>query len=52
MYEGDWKNNKKDGKGAFYLKNGDQGIGNFKNNKPIGIFALKRKNGKVKALNY
>ena len=30
-YEGDWKNDKKEGKGIYYYKNGDREMGDFSN---------------------
>ena len=35
-YEGDWKNNKKEGKGIYYYNNGDRYEGNFINDKYDG----------------
>ena len=31
-YEGEWKDDKTDGKGVFYYKNGDKYIGEYVNN--------------------
>ena len=36
-YEGDWINNKKEGKGIYYYNNGDREIGDWKNDKEIGL---------------
>ena len=30
-YEGDWKNNLKDGKGIYYYSNGDREMGDYSN---------------------
>ena len=36
VYEGDWKYNKKDGEGIYYLNNDNRYIGHFKNDKKEG----------------
>ena len=35
-YEGEFKNNKREGKGVIYYKNGDREIGDFLNGDGIG----------------
>ena len=51
-YEGDEKNGRRKGKGAYYYHNGDCEIGNWQDDKKIGTFAYLTKNGEVKAKNY
>ena len=36
VYEGDFKNDKYEGKGIFYFNNGDRQMGDFLNDKRIG----------------
>ena len=35
-YEGDWKNDNKEGKGIYYYNNGDREKGNYSNDKKVG----------------
>ena len=46
-YEGDYKNNKREGKGIFYWNNGNRYEGDFINDKFEGNGILYYKNGKV-----
>ena len=39
-YEGEFKNNKREGKGIMYYSNGDREFGNYKNDKPKGKHAI------------
>ena len=39
-YEGEFKNNKREGKGIMYHSNGDREFGNYKNDKPKGKHAI------------
>ena len=41
MYEGSWKNNKRDGKGVYKWSNGDVYDGDWKDNRPNGQGTLK-----------
>ena len=51
-YEGDWKNDRREGKGVYYRNNGDREIGDFYNGKAIGKFVMLTRDGKVKTNNY
>ena len=51
-YEGDFRNEKKEGKGIFYFHNGDRAMGDFYNDKPIGKHVALTRNGEVKINNY
>ena len=46
-YEGDWNNNKKEGKGVYFHRNGDREMGNYLDGKAIGKYAILRANGDV-----
>ena len=46
-YEGDYKNDKRDGKGIYYYANGDREMGDYHNDNPIGRHAKLTKNGKI-----
>ena len=46
-YLGDFKNNKKHGKGTYFWKNGNKYIGEWKNDKLHGTGTLTYKNGKI-----
>ena len=46
-YEGDWKNDKREGKGIYIFNNGDREMGDYLNGKPIGIHALFKANGEI-----
>ena len=48
-YEGDFKNEIKEGKGIFYYNNGDREMGNYLNGLQIGTHAKLLANGKVKS---
>ena len=50
-YEGDWKNDKKEGKGIYYFKNGNREMGDWKDGKEIGKHVILKKNGEVKEEN-
>ena len=51
-YEGDWKNDNKEGKGIYYYNNGDRMMGDYSNDKPIGKHVKLTKNGEIKENNY
>ena len=51
-YEGDWKDNKYEGKGIYYYNNGYRSMGNYYNDNPIGKHAMLTRNGEVKVNNY
>ena len=51
-YEGDWRNDKKEGKGIYYFFNGDRIMGDYSNNKPIGKHVVLTENVEVKIKNY
>ena len=51
-YEGDWKNDKMEGKGIHYYKNGDRVMGDYSNDKFIGKHVTLTKDGEVKIQNY
>ena len=51
-YEGDFKNNKREGKGIMYYNNGDREMGDYLNDKPIGIHAKLLYNGIVESFNH
>ena len=46
-FEGDWNDNKKEGKGILYLSNGDRIVGDYLNDKCIGKHVLFLKNGEI-----
>ena len=50
-YEGDFRNNKKEGKGIYYY-HGDRMMGNYYNGKEIGKHVTLTRNGEVKINNY
>ena len=51
-YEGDFKNDNREGKGIYYYKDGDREIGDFNNDMPIVKFAILRANGEVTSTFY
>ena len=51
-YEGEWRNNKREGKGIYYYNNGDREMGDYSNDKRIGKHVTLTKNGEVKTNNY
>ena len=51
-YEGEWKNNLKEGKGIFYFNNGDRRMGDYKNDKETVKHIRLTKNGEVKTESY
>ena len=51
-YEGDNRNDKKEGKGIYYYNNGDREMGDYYNSKEIGKHAMLTSNGEVKINNY
>ena len=51
-YEGDFKNDKKDGKGIFYYNNGDREMGDYLNGKKIGKHIILRKDGRTEINEY
>ena len=52
MFEGDFKNDKKEGKGIFYFNDGDRRMGDYSNDKKIGKHIRLTKDGEVKIKNY
>ena len=52
IYEGEWRNDKKEGKGIYYFSNGDRGMGDYYNDDPIGKHVKLTKNGDVKIENW
>ena len=52
MYEGDWKNNKREGKGIMYWNDGDREMGDYLNGKEIGKHILFKVNGEIIQNNY
>ena len=52
IYEGDWKNNRKEGKGLFYYNNGDRQMGDFSNNNPIGKHVILHSNNEITFKNF
>ena len=51
-YEGDWKDDKREGKGVYYYFNGDREMGDYLDNKEIGTHAVLKANGKVSSNTY
>ena len=51
-YEGDFRSNKKEGKGIFYYASGDREMGDWFNDKAIGKNITLTKNGEVQIDNY
>ena len=51
-YEGDCRNDKREGKGIYYYANGDRQMGDYSNNKPIGKHVRLTRNWEVKIENY
>ena len=51
-YDGDWKGDKKQGKGVYYYRNGDRRMGNYLNDKPIGKHVLLTKDGEVQTIDF
>ena len=47
-YDGEWKNDKREGKGILYYENGDREMGDFLNNNPKGKHVTLTSNGEVK----
>ena len=50
-YEGDWRNNKREGKGIYYYNNGNREIGDYLDNKEIGTHVVLKANSKVSSKN-
>ena len=50
-YEGDLRNDKKEGKGIYYY-HGDRSMGDYYNNKQVGKHVMLTNNGEVKINNY
>jgi len=46
-YEGDVRNDKREGKGIFYYNNGDRRMGDYFNDKPKGNQVILTKNWKI-----
>ena len=51
-YEGDWRNDKAEGKGIYYYNNGDRMMGDYYNDNRIGKHVMLTRNGEVKTYNY
>ena len=51
-YEGEFKNDKKNGKGVYYYKNGDREMGDYLNGKKIGKHIILRKDGSTEIKEY
>ena len=51
-YEGDSKNNKRDGQGFYYWNDGDRTVGNFANDQSVGLHAILLSNGHVVEKNF
>ena len=51
-YEGDFKNDKREGKGIFYYANGNREMGDYHNDKRIGRHAKLTKNGEILSKDY
>ena len=51
-YEGDYINDKGEGKAIFYYNNGDREMGDYSNNKQIGKHVKLLSNGEVKTKYY
>ena len=51
-YEGDFKNDNREGKGLYYYNNGDRAMGDYLNNDPIGKRVTLTINGEVEVDNY
>ena len=52
IYEGEYKKDKKDGKGIYYFNDGTKLIGQFKNNKKIGKFDFYKTDGTIESKIY
>ena len=52
IYEGDFRNGKREGKGIYYYNNGDREMGNYSNDIKIGKHAKLTVNGDIKAEKY
>ena len=46
-YEGEFKEDCREGKGIFYFSNGDRMMGDYHRDKPIGKHVILKKNGDV-----
>ena len=46
-YEGEFKNDKRDGQGVYYWKDGDRTVGNFANDQSVGLHAMLLAKGEV-----
>ena len=51
-YEGDFRNDKREGKGIFYFNNGDRQMGDYYNDNPIGKHVTLTQYGEVIVNNY
>ena len=51
-YEGEFRNNKKEGRGIYYYSNGNREMGDYFNDKSIGKQVMLTKNNEVKIINY
>ena len=51
-YEGDWKNDIREGKGIYYSKSGNIEIGEYLNGESIGMHVRIYNNGKVSEIKY
>jgi len=52
IYEGEWKNDKQEGKGIYYYASGDRRMGDYHNGNPIGRHAILTKNGEILSKDY
>ena len=51
-YEGDYKNNKREGKGIMYYSNGDREMGDYSNGNQIGKHVILTRDGNIKEKYY
>ena len=51
-YEGDYRNDKREGKGIYYYNDGDRQMGDYSNDKRIGKHVILTKNGEIITNNF
>ena len=51
-YEGEFKNDKKNGKGVYYYKNGDREMGDYLNGKKTGKHIILKNDGSAEMKEY
>ena len=51
-YEGDFKNDKKEGQGIFYYNNGDREMGDYLKGNKIGKHVMMLADGNISSKNY